>query len=322
HYEPAAFCAVLLNAQPMGFWSPHTLVQDARRHGVTVLTPDLAVSGAGATLEVCDGSLGSVAAPIAHGFATAGIDQSAVDQRLREGLAVRLGLSSVRSLGSDLAEAIVAERDAGGPFADPEDLVRRVPSLTLGHLEAMATAGVFGECFGLDRREALWTVGAVAQSRPGRLDGIVTGSDAPRLPGMTPVEEAVADLWATGVSPDGHPTIFVRQELSELGVVTSKDLWDESLAPHSTVLVAGVVTHRQRPMTAQGTTFLNLEDEFGLINVVVSKGCWTRFKSVARGAAAMLIRGRLERSEGVINIVAEHLSPLPLPGKTASRDFR
>ena len=137
---------------------------------------------------------------------------------------------------------------------------------------------------------------------------------------MTPVEEAVADLWATGVSPEGHPTTFVREQLDELGVVTSEGLWQRE--PLSKVWVAGVVTHRQRPMTAQGVTFLNLEDETGLINVVVSKGCWARFRSVARGAPAMAIRGRLERAEGVINIVAEHLAPLPLAGKVASRDFR
>ena len=87
------------------------------------------------------------------------------------------------------------------------------------------------------------------------------------------------------------------------------------------VRVAGVVTHRQRPMTAQGVTFLNLEDETGLINVVVSKGCWASFRKVAREAQAMLIRGRLERSEGVVNVVAEHLAPLPMPVKTVSRDF-
>ncbi len=316
YYEPAAFCAALINAQPMGFWSPHTLVQDARRHGVTVHTPDLNASGAGATLEECAGSLGSTARPVSHGFAT----EPSVEQSLGVGLAVRLGLGSVRSIGSELAEEIEAERKRGGRYADTEDLVRRVPSLTLGNLEAMATAGVFEECFGLDRRESLWTVGATAQSRPGRLEGVVTGADSPRLPGMTPVEVAVADLWATGVSPEGHPTIFVRQEMNRLGVLTSKDLWDA--APTSTVRVAGVVTHRQRPMTAQGTTFLNLEDEFGLINVVVSKGCWARFRKVARAAPAMLIRGRLERSEGVINIVADHLAPLPMPGRTQSRDFR
>ena len=208
------------------------------------------------------------------------------------------------------------------PYTGLEELVRRVPALTLAQLEALAVAGVFGECFALERRRALWAVGAVDQSRPGRLAGIVTGDRAPHLPGMTPVEEAVSDLWATGVSPDGHPTSFLRIELDKLGVVTSAGLWE--VEPGSRVLVAGVVTHRQRPMTAQGTTFLNLEDETGLINVVVSKGCWSRFRRVAREAPAMTIRGRLERSEGVINVVAEHLAPLALPASTlhASRDFR
>ena len=211
---------------------------------------------------------------------------------------------------------------AAGAYRDLEDLVRRVPALTLPQLEAMATGGLFGECFGLERREALWAVGAVAQSRPDRLAGVVTGAEAPTLPGMTPVEEAVADLWATGVAPDGHPTQFLRAQLDELGVVTSRGCGTSR--PGSRVTVAGVVTHRQRPMTAQGTTFLNLEDETGLINVVVSKGCWSRFRRVAREAPAMTIRGRLERSEGVINVVADHLAPLALPGSTihASRDFR
>ena len=183
------------------------------------------------------------------------------------------------------------------------------------------------ECFGLDRREALWTVGAVAQSRPDRLEGVVTGTTSPRLPGMDPVEIAVADLWATGVAPTGHPTQFLREELDALGVVTSAGLWD--CEPRTKVLVAGVVTHRQRPMTAQGTTFMNLEDETGLINIVCSKGLWARYRKVAREAPALLIRGTLERSEGVINIVAEQLTPLKMvsnavtgTGKYASRDFR
>ena len=288
YHEPAAFCAALINAQPMGFWAPHTLVQDARRHGVTVRTPDLNASLAGATLE--DG-----------------------------GASVRLGLESVRGVGKELAQEIEAARLTSGPYVSPEDLVRRVPQLTLAQLEAIATADAFGECFGLDRRQALWAVGAVSQSRPGRIPGAVTGARPPTLPGMTPVEESVADMWATGVSPEGHPTLFLRDELTKLGVVTSKGLWERE--PSTRVMVAGVVTHRQRPMTAQGVTFLNLEDETGLINVVVSKGCWARFRKIARGAPAMLIRGRLERSEGVINVVAEHLAPLPLAATTTSRDF-
>jgi error-prone DNA polymerase len=290
YHEPAAFCAALLNAQPMGFWSPHSLVQDARRHGVTVHTPDLNASRATATLEPCPESTG--------------------------GLAVRLAVGSVRGVGAELAAAI----EAGRPYASLEDLVRRVPGLQLAQLEAMATAGVFGECFGLGRREALWAVGAVVQSGPDRLEGVVTGAVAPTLPGMEPVEVAVADLWATGVSPDGHPTRFLREQLAALGVATAVEL--QVLEPRSKVVVAGVVTHRQRPMTAQGTTFMNLEDETGLVNVVVSKGCWTRFRRVARSAGALMVRGRLERSEGVVNVVAEELVPLRVPVTVASRDFR
>jgi error-prone DNA polymerase len=290
YHEPAAFCAALLNAQPMGFWSPHSLVQDARRHGVVVRTPDLNASLATATLEPCPDSVG--------------------------GVAVRLGLGSVRGVGADLAATI----QAGRPYVSLEDLVRRVPSLQLQQLEAMATGGVFGESLGLERREALWAAGAAVQSRPDRLEGIVLGERAPRLPGMDPVEVAVADLWATGVSPDGHPTRFLREQLAALGVASATDL--TTCEPRSRVVVAGVVTHRQRPMTAQGTTFMNLEDETGLVNVVVSKGCWARYRRVARDAAALLIRGRLERSEGVVNVVAEEIVPLPVPASAGSRNFR
>jgi error-prone DNA polymerase len=289
-HEPAAFCAALLNAQPMGFWSPHSLAQDASRHGVVVRSPDLNASLAMATLEPCAESVGDVA--------------------------VRLGIGSVRGVGSDLAKEIEAFR----PYESLEDLVRKVPSLQLQQLEAMATAGMFEACFGLERREALWAVGAAVQSRSDRLQGIITGERSPRLPGMDQMETVVADLWATGVAPSGHPTQFLRDELRRRGVVTAKGLWD--CRPKSKVLVAGIVTHRQRPMTAQGVTFMNLEDETGLINVVVSKGCWARYRTIARSAPALLIRGRLERAEGVINIVADELTLLPVPASTASRDFR
>ena len=295
-HEPAAFCAALLNAQPMGFWSPHSLVQDATRHGVITHTPDINTSLAAATLQPDPASCSAQA--------------------------VRLGLGSVRGIGSSLAALIETERIDHGPFTHIEDLTRRVPSLDLAQLEALATAGAFTECFGLDRREALWSVGAVAQSRPNRLEGIVTGAQAPRLAGMEPVEVAVADLWATGIAPNGHPTRFIRSRLSALGVITSAGLWQ--CEPQSKVLVAGLVTHRQRPMTAQGTTFMNLEDETGLINIVCSKGCWARYRRVAREASALFVRGRLERHEGVINIVAEHITALSMPVVHASpsRDFR
>ena len=292
-HEPAAFYAGLLNAQPMGFWSPHSLAQDARRHGVVVRTPDLAASGAGATLEVC---------PESHG-----------------GFAVRLGIGSVRGLGSDVAEHIELERRRHGDYRDIEDLVRRIPEITLPQLEAMATGGLFGECFGMERREALWAAGAAARSRVDRLPGLESATVAPTLPGMEPIEVAVADLWATGVAPTGHPTQFLRERLDEMGVVTAERL---ATIDATKVWVAGVVTHRQRPATAQGTTFMNLEDETGLINIVVSVGCWKRFRPVARGAAALLVRGRLERVEGVVNIVAEHMTPLTVAPGLSSRNFR
>ncbi len=131
---------------------------------------------------------------------------------------------------------------------------------------------------------------------------------------------ANADLWATGVAPEGHPTRFVRDRLDELGVVTASQLGEVDHG--SRVLVGGVVTHRQRPSTAGGTTFINLEDETGLINVICSKGCWARYRRVARGAPALLIRGRVEKAEGVINVVAEKLESMPVGGGIRSRDFR
>jgi error-prone DNA polymerase len=292
HHYPAAFCASLLNAQPMGFYSPHTLVQDARRHGVKVYRPCINASGAGATLE---GALADSA--------------------------MRMGISSIRHVGDDLAEAIVAEREANGPFISIE-AVRHRTGADRRVLEALATAGAFDRLELLDegdRRQALWTAGAVAATGPGQLPGVVTGVIAPQLPGMSDHELAQADMWATGVAAEGHPTRFIRDRLREEGVVTSAELLEH---PHTKVIVAGVVTHRQRPATAGGTTFLNLEDETGLINVVVSKGCWIRHRMVAGTAPALYVRGRLERNEGVVNVIAERMDPLVLRVQTASRDFR
>jgi error-prone DNA polymerase len=286
HY-PAAFCAALLNSQPMGFYSPHSLVQDARRHGVKVLTPDVNASSDKATLEVFDGSAG--------------------------GVAVRLGFVSIRGFSEDLAFQIAAS----GPYEDLEQLSRRTP-ISQKQLEALATSGAFA-CFGLERREALWAVGATAQSRPGRLRGIVTGASAPTLPGMSLQEEAVSDLWATGVAPNGHPTRFLREELKQVGVITAEELSSCNLGK---VKVAGVVTHRQRPATAAGVVFVNLEDETGLINVVVSRGCWLRFRAVVRSEPALVVQGRLERHEGVTNVIAERIEKLEIESGIPSRDFR
>jgi error-prone DNA polymerase len=288
HY-PAAFCGGLLDGQPMGFWSPQTIVSDSRRHGVVVFHPDINLSRAKSRLEPHVPSVG--------------------------GAAVRLGLSYVRGIGSDLAEQIAA----GQPYWGMEDVVRR-GGLSRTQTEALATAGAF-DCFGLSRRAALWSAGAVAAASS-EMEGLVTGGDAPPLPDMTAVEANQADLWATGLSPDSYPTEFVRAELTAAGVVPAARLIE--VRSGDRVTVAGMVTHRQRPATAQGVTFMNLEDETGLINVVCSAGAWKRYRRVARSSPALVIDGRLERVETVINVVAERIRPLALThaGALRSRDFR
>ena len=265
HY-PAAFCAALLNAQPMGFYSPHSLCQDARRHGVVVHGPDINLSAGTAVLEPCETSTG--------------------------GVAVRLGLSSVRGMGSELADAIAA----GAPYDSMEHLVRDMSAerpLDLPVLEALAAAGAF-DSLGLDRREALWTAGAAVQSGASRLPGTATGMRVPELRPMSPPEQSAADLWTTGVAPDGHPTRFHRSELDAAGVVAAADLLT---CPVGRIKVAGTVSHRQRPMTAGGTMFINLEDETGFVNVIVSKGCQARFRKTVLMSRALMVRGRLERHE-------------------------
>jgi error-prone DNA polymerase len=316
HY-PAEFAAGLLNAQPMGFYSPHTIVRDARRHGVEVLGPDLNASRRDATLEPRTTDAGPIGRALPGFYA----DPS--------NLAVRLGLRSVRGLHDALLDRVDDEREHR-VFCDLEDFVRRTGA-TVDQVEALATAGAFERCFGQSRRTALWAAGAVGTARPNArrdgsvietLPGLVTGANAPALPGMTEPEEVAADLWAMGLTVGKHPTEFVRAELARQGVVSAIDL--RTLPDRSVVEVAGVVTHRQQPATAKGTVFLNLEDETGLVNVICTKGIWKRFRTVARGAPALRVRGVLERHQGVINLVAGRITRLPISLAEAirSRDFR
>jgi error-prone DNA polymerase len=305
-YHPAAFCAALLNAQPMGFYSPQSLVDDARRHGVEVRRPDINLSDAAATLESTPQTRwGGEAGEPPHAWGLGGP-------------AVRMGLSSVRTLGDDRAKLIEDERRARGPYRDMSDLARRT-GLATAHLEALATAAAF-EGFGLTRREALWAAGAAAQDRPDRLPGTVTGTAAPTLPGMGDVDRLVADVWATGLSPETHPARFLREQLTQVGALPIAAL--PRAEAGTRVRVGGIVTHRQRPATAGGVTFINLEDETGMLNVTCSPGLWVRYRAVARSSAALLVRGRLEKTEGVINLVADRLDPLTPPISPASRDFR
>ncbi len=286
-HHPAAFCAALLRAQPMGFYSPQSLVADARRHGVTVLGPDVNASLAYATLE-------------------------------NRGMEVRLGLGSVRHIGDELAQRIVDERDANGPFATLLDLTGRI-QLSVPQTEALATAGALG-CFGITRREALWAAGAAATQRPDRLPGVGSSSHIPTLPGMTDLELAAADVWATGVSPDSYPTQFLREDLKALGVVPASRLLE--IPDGTRILVAGAVTHRQRPATAQGVTFVNLEDETGMVNVLCAPGVWARHRKLAQTASALVIRGIVQNASGAVTVLADRMSPVDLKVMSRSRDFR
>ena len=286
-HHPAAFCAALLRAQPMGFYSPQSLVADARRHGVAVHGPDVNASLAHATLEDA-------------------------------GNAVRLGLGAVRQIGDDLAERLAEKRKANGPFASLLDLTTRL-RLSVPQTEALATAGALG-CFGMSRREALWAAGAAATQRPDRLPGVGSSSHIPALPGMSELELAAADVWATGVSPDSYPTQFLRADLDAMGVLPAERLL--SVPDGDRVLIAGAVTHRQRPGTAQGVTFLNLEDETGMVNVLCTPGVWARHRKLANAAPALVVRGQVQNASGAVTVVAERLGRITLAVGSKSRDFR
>lgn len=331
HY-PAAFLAGLLRAQPMGFYSPASLTADARRHGVEVRRPDINRSGWHEVLEPLDPATAGVTGrqeclvrvhPAPGPFDREAPDESA-DHRRDGAFAVRLGLAAVTGVGAETARRIVAERERGGPYRDLNELVRRT-GVTQGHLEALATAGAF-EGLGLSRREAIWLAGSAAQDRPEFLPHTVAplgvdGVQPPLFADPTSYEQLAADLWATGLSTTDHPLTHFRDALDARGVLPSA-----ALGTHETcrrVEVAGLVTHRQRPATASGVTFLNLEDEHGLVNVICSVGVWNRYRRVVRDSPALIARGILERSpEGVTNIVADAFEDLRVGVRHAARDFR
>ena len=334
HY-PGVFLAGLLRAQPMGFYSPATLTGDARRHGVEVRRPDLQLSGVEAGMEPLLG--GRVAAERRIETGPTGLhsctdrlqppvgvfDRSEPDvsaEHRRDGnWAVRLGLAAVNRIGTKVAERIVAERAASGPYRSMEDLVRRT-SLTTAQLESLATAGAF-DCFELSRREALWRAGSAAEDREEFLADSIVTVQPPLFADPSAFETLASDLWATGISTDDHPLAHFRSGLSERGALSSKDM--RTAETGRRVEVAGLVTHRQRPATASGITFLNLEDEHGLVNVICSMGVWGRYRRVVRESPALIVRGILERSdEGVTNLLADRFEPLRVAISHRSRDFQ
>src|SRR5262245_691993 len=314
-YYPAAFTAALLRAQPMGFYSPASLIGDVRRHGVQVRGVDANASGVLATLE---DSMHNDHPPV-HSAPAAGGSPGTQEQAPSGGHpvpgqpAIRLGLAAVRNLGTDPAARIVA----GQPYTGLEDFARRT-ALPARALEALATAGAFG-CFGVPRREALWAAGAAATIRAGQLPGTTVGLAAPPLPAMTAAQETFADLWATGTYGT-HPLAHVRQRLTEDGVIPAAAL--RTARAGAAVVVAGLVTHRQQPGTARGVVFLSLEDETGMANVICLPGVWERHRRIAMEAGALLVYGRVERLDGAVSLLATRLRRIRVAAAGRSRDFR
>jgi len=292
HYAPE-FYASLLNAQPMGFYSPSSLVADARRHGVVVLPPDVNASAYECTVESYESTF-----------------------------ALRIGLSQVRGIGEKHREFLNAER-ARGPYLDMRDFVLRA-QLSKDIVESLAAVDAFA-CFGLSRRDAVWEAQRLGDlPRAGGLERAMTVDEQQvALPPMQPVEEAAADFWGLSLSTRYQAIQFCREELDKRRIYRASDL---ATLPHRLVLkVAGVVTTRQRPGTAKGFVFTTMEDETGLINVIIRPDIYERYRAIAREEPAVIVEGVLQKQEGTINLLARKFWKLDLArlevGLT-SRDFR
>jgi error-prone DNA polymerase len=289
-YYPAAFTAALINSQPMGFYAPAQLVRSAREHGIEVRPTDVNASHWDCTLE--DGAL-------------------------------RLGFRLISGLSEGHARAIEAAR-AAGPFVGWDDFARRT-RLSRAVMARLAEADAFGSLT-LSRRAALWQALAEEKTpRPLPLFETAPPEDEPPalLPPLQLAEEVVADYRAAGLSLKAHPMQFHRAWLTQRNVLPCRRLATHPANRH--VRVAGIVLVRQRPSTAKGITFVTLEDETGVANLIVRQDVWQRYYRAARTAAAMIAHGRLQRQGGVIHVLVTKLEDLSeqLRGlDSQSRDFR
>ncbi|MGI9665582.1 MAG: error-prone DNA polymerase [Acidimicrobiia bacterium] len=313
YHWPTEFFAGLLNAQPMGFYSPNSLAADAIHHGVVVLNPDVNRSIHDCTIEPYEADENDLAEYLGMAWRRG---RGAADDPTRSAVALRLGLRYVRNLGETEVTRIEAARFTGGPFVSIEDFAQRTGLSADAH-EGLAAAGAFAP-FDVGKREGMWQAGALADLGPGKL-ALEDRSTEPDLAPMDGPERMQADLWSTGISVV-HPVTFIREQLDEAGVLSAADAL--RLRTHNTrVKVGGVVTHRQRPETANGVQFLNLEDETGIMNVVIMPQVWDANYEIARKAVGMVISGTLEHRDGVTNLVANRLEAWPAP-VIPSRDFR
>jgi error-prone DNA polymerase len=283
HYYPTEFVCALLNNQPMGFYPPHVLTNDARRHQVRILPPD--------------------------------VNESRVQCSVN-GNAVRIGLGYVAEVGDEIAARIVAEREAEGPYSSLADLVRRVP-MRIEAAESLVAVGI-SDGFGLGRREALWQLGLFLPARgfggknvktPGRQLPIPlpVEQDMVELRPVGPWEQMASDYAIMGLSPRYHPLGLLRPRLPRVIRSTAEI---PRIPDGTRIQVAGLVVCRQRPGTAKGITFLLLEDEHGLLNVIVYPDLYSERRHIVRGEPFVVIEGILQHRANTINLVAEQVWPL------------
>jgi error-prone DNA polymerase len=301
HYGPEFLCA-LLNEQPMGFYPPDSLVHEAQRRGMEVLAPDVVRSRVECTVERLDGRW-----QMADGRGEGSGAGSG------SGLAVRLGLGYVNGVAEADIRAIVADRDQVGPFRSAADLAARCAPRQ-GALELLAWAGACDSLCPGGRREALWQLGVAA---PGvRVKGgtqlalPVEGHATPVLRKLTPWERMLADYGSTKVTLREHPLELMRPLLGDR--YETSDRLSTGRAGRR-VLVAGLVVARQRPATAHGVTFMLLEDELGAINLIVPPPVYESSRGVVRAEPLVWATGRLERRDGVTNIVVDDVGRLERP---------
>ena len=299
HYYPAAFCAAIINSQPMGFYAPAQLVADAKKHGVEVLPVDVNHSDWDCTLIAVS------QAGVAHGCQ------------------LRLGLRLIAGLRADVADTIRTTR-RNGPFTSISEFTRRT-LLSQADIAHLSEADAFGS-LDQDRRAALWQ--ALAQEKkpqyqPLFADLETADDDTEALPKLAAVDQVTADYRAIGLSLRAHPLSFHRSKLDQLRATTCGSLID--LNNNRYLRVAGLVILRQRPSTAKGITFVTLEDETGIANLVVKPDVWERHYKIARTSAAWIAYGKLEKKSGVIHVVVswlEDLSDQIRELQIKSRDFR
>ena len=314
-YEPAAFCAALINSQPMGFYAPAQLVTDARRHGVEVRNVDITISGWDCVLEQAEKTGSDSIFAARPGLVEASREKSGLTQPCP---ALRLGLCIINGLKEESVKRVVNAR-AERPFAHVADLAHRA-QLDRRDLTALAAAGALASLAG-HRHAAVWEVAGV-EKLPPILVGSTFAETAPDLPAPTEGQDIVADYRTLGLTLGRHPLALLRRQLQEKRLVTAADI---ARTPHGRITrTAGIVIGRQRPDTASGVVFVTLEDETGATNVIVWRNLHDRQRRELLGSRLMAVYGRVEREGEVVHLIAGHLVDLsPLLGSlpTHSRDF-